>query len=186
MKKLIVYITICCLLFTSCATISNVKPNQNSTKLFSIIEENAKDQKITVELVNGKFYNTTNLYFKEGFLTFVEIDSSKIENVKLDEIQRIVIEKKEISSEKTFRNWIYAGAILGGIFTLVASLGNGGEGTNDNPNSISINSVICDSSVYFFLFFFAVIIGTVSGVIHVIAQQSGNNIIYNFSPKLLK
>lgn len=167
MKKLIVYIVIFSLLFTSCATISNVKPNQNSTKLFGIIEENAKDRKTTVELINGKFYHTSNLKFKDEFLTFVEIDSSKIEKVKLNEIHRIVIEKKEISSWKTFFYWIITGLGLGGILILT-----------EPPSE---NSLLTPAQTFTFGIFVGVTIGTVLGLIHVIAQQSGNNIIYNFS-----
>ncbi|KAA3606514.1 MAG: hypothetical protein DWQ06_01345 [Calditrichaeota bacterium] len=167
MKKLIVSLTIFSLLFTSCATISNVKPNQNSTKLFSIIEENAKDRQTTVELVNGKFYHTTNLYFKNESLTFVEIDSNKIEKVKLDEIHRIVIEKKDISSWNTFGYWIYSGATLGGVLGFI---GVSGE-----------NSLVQPSTIFAFTMLAGLTIGATFGLIHVSIQDSNNKIIYNFS-----
>lgn len=174
MKKLIVYLTIFSFLFTSCATMHTVKPNKNSTKLFSLIEESAKDRKTTVELVNGKFYHTTNLRFKDEFLAFVGVDTSKIEEIKLEEIHRIVIEKEEISSWETLAVWGVFGGIMSGIFAAASY-----EGEDENE--------IVDNRFAFGLLFIAsMTITIVGGLIHVLVEKSNNRIIYNFSPKALR
>ncbi len=179
MKELIVYLTIFSLLFTSCATMHTIKPNKNSTKLFSLIEESAKDRKTTVELVNGKYFLTQNLKFNDDFLTFFETDSLKTERIELSEIHRIVIEKKDIKTGSIFKNWLYSGIALSAMLTLGAKASTSGGDDSDFK-------IVPPNSHFILMFLSGVAISATCGLIHVIAKQSGNNTIYYFSAKSIK